>query len=524
MSQREIRRALLSVSDKTGIVEFARVLHGAGVEILSTGGTAKALRDAGIPILDVGEFTGFPEMLDGRVKTLHPKVHGGILYRRDLEEHVRTLEEHQMKPIDLVAVNLYPFESTVAKPGVTYEGAIEQIDIGGPSMVRSAAKNHASVVVVCDPSQYPRVLAELDANGGATTFELRRELAAEAFRRTADYDRAIRNYFDGVLSGDSSEEESNLPAQLDLGLARDRVLRYGENPHQSAALYGDFLNRFDQLHGKAISYNNLLDLAGAIEVAGRLSNLGTAVSIIKHSNPCGAAVGENVAEAYRAALSTDPQSASGGIIAVTAPIDGEAAEAMSSHFIEILVAPEFSPEALEILKKKKNRILLKSGDCDGWVPGAELSYRSVPGGVLAQEFDSVITDPSEWKVVTKRRPSDEEMRALQFAWEVVRCVKSNAIVYTSASQTLGVGAGQMSRVDSARLAATKAAAAGLSLGGSVVGSDAFFPFADGLLVAAEAGAKAFVQPGGSVRDDEVIAAADEHGLAMVFTGRRHFRH
>jgi phosphoribosylaminoimidazolecarboxamide formyltransferase/IMP cyclohydrolase len=529
MSTTPIRRALLSVSDKTGLVEFARGLCAHGVEIISTGGTAQTLREADIPLLEVAEFTGFPEVLDGRVKTLHPAVHAGILYRRDQAAHVETLASHGLAPIDLVAVNLYPFEETVARAETSRAEAVEQIDIGGPSMIRSAAKNHESVTVVVSPDQYGAVLAELDQNGGATSVALRQRLAAAAFRRTATYDAAIHRYLEAndtdAEEGATAAPTTGLPARLELSLVRRATLRYGENPHQQAALYGDFLDRFRQLHGKELSYNNILDFAAAQEMASRLDARGAAVVIVKHSNPCGAAVARDVEAAWHLALATDPQSASGGIVASSRPLDGAAAEAMKDHFIELLAAPSFTPEALEILTRKKNRILLAVGDGTKLVPSsADLSFRSVPGGVLAQTVDTGSPDDSRFEVVTQRAPSAAELDALRFGWEVVRFVKSNAIIFTDAMRTLGVGAGQMSRVDSVQVAVMKAKASGLDLAASAVASDAFFPFADGLVAAAAAGATAAVQPGGSVRDNEVIAAADERGIAMVFTGARHFRH
>lgn len=538
-----VRRAILSVSDKTGLVEFATGLRDLGVEIISTGGTARALREAGISLVEIDSFTGFPEMLDGRVKTLHPKVHAGILYRRDDPGHVETMRSQGLVAIDLVAVNLYPFEETVARSGVTRDEAVENIDIGGPSMIRSAAKNHAHVTVVCSPSRYPEVIAAMRANGGATTPALRRRLALEAFRRTGEYDTAIAAYFSSVdassisapggeASGGAAQAPAavaaadadgrGLPARLAFSLPLAGRLRYGENPHQAAALYGGFLGHFRKLHGKELSYNNILDLAGAQEAVEALGAFGTAAVIVKHSNPCGAGCGTGATEAWRKALATDPQSASGGIIALGAPVDVAAAEAMSEHFIEVLAAPGFEEEALGILRKKKNRIVLEV--LAPVAPALQLSYRSVPDGILAQTADVAPVRPSDLRVVTRRAPTDAEMGALLFAWAVVRFVKSNAIVFASADRTLGVGAGQMSRVDSARIAVMKAAAAGLDLRGSAVASDAFFPFADGLLVAADAGATAAIQPGGSVRDAEVIAAADARGMAMVFTGMRHFRH
>ncbi|MBN1443370.1 MAG: bifunctional phosphoribosylaminoimidazolecarboxamide formyltransferase/IMP cyclohydrolase [Planctomycetes bacterium] len=526
MPSARILRALFSVSDKRGAVEFARELRRLGVEILSTGGTARALREGGVEIVEIDAFTGFPEMLDGRVKTLHPKVHAGILHRRDDPAHLSTMEEHGLEPIDLVVVNLYPFEQTVARPDVTWEEAVEQIDIGGPTLIRSAAKNHADVTVACRPEQYGPVLEEMRRLGGATSPELRRRLALEAFRRTAEYDRAISGYFSRVIEEPSAagEAASALPQRLEISLPRRRLMRYGENPHQAAGLYGDYLESFEQLHGKELSYNNLLDLAAATELAARLGRRGAAVAIIKHSNPCGAAASASVAEAWRDALATDPQSASGGIVAASQPIDAPAAEAMGAHFIELCAAPGYAAEALDILRRKKNRILLRSAGTR-WLPSpSDLVIRSLPEGLLVQTADAAETSAADLRVVTKRAPSDAEMAALLFGWDVVRSVKSNAIVFATDRRTLGVGAGQMSRVDSARLAVLKARDAGLDLKGSAVASDAFFPFPDGLLVAADAGATAAIQPGGSVRDAEVIAAADERGMAMVFTGRRHFRH
>jgi len=528
-----VRRALLSVSDKTGLVEFASGLNELGVEILSTGGTARALQEAGIPLTGVDAFTGFPEMLDGRVKTLHPKVHAGILYRRDEPAHVQALESHDLSSIDLVAVNLYPFEETVARPGVTWDEAVEQIDIGGPSMIRSAAKNHAHVTVVSSPAQYLEILSEMRAGGGATTPELRRRLALEAFRRTASYDAAIQRFFAtcDAPAVDRSEEDSP-PASIDISLARVQSLRYGENPHQKAALYGGFLDHFRKLHGKELSYNNIIDLSAAQGMVEWMGRRGPSVAIIKHTNPCGVALGETIVDAWRSALATDPQSASGGIIATSRPVDEAAAQEMKGHFIEILVAPGFDPKALEILTAKKNRIILEvvtpisgSSVSGAGVSGAEgLTFCSVPGGMLAQSADRRRLQDADLRVVTRRAPTDSELSALRFGWDVVRFVKSNAIVYCAENRTLGIGAGQMSRVDSAKIGARKAREAGLDLTGSAVASDAFFPFPDGLNVAADTGATAVIQPGGSVRDEEVIAAADARGVAMVFTGLRHFRH
>jgi phosphoribosylaminoimidazolecarboxamide formyltransferase/IMP cyclohydrolase len=514
-----VRRALLSVSDKTGLVEFASGLRAHGVEIISTGGTAKVLRDAGLSILEIEAFTGFPEILDGRVKTLHPRVHAGILFRRDDPSHLKAMKEHQLGSIDLVSVNLYPFEATVARQGVTREEAVEQIDIGGPSMIRSAAKNHEHVTVVSSPDQYGAVLSEMRAHGGATTLPLRKRLALEAFRRTALYDAAISGFFESQERSPSDR----LPDRFQVSLPAALKLRYGENPHQAAVLYGSFLDHFRKLHGRDLSYNNILDLSSAQEMAEFLARRGPAVVVIvKHSNPCGVAVGATMAEAWRKALATDPQSASGGIVASSREVDLEAAEAFGDHFLEILLAPGFDPKGLELLQKKKNRILLEV--VRPLSAGESLSFRSVPGGALAQTADVQPSEEKQMRVVTKREPTKAEMGALLFGWDVARFVKSNAIVYAAGDRTLGIGAGQMSRVDAARLGAMKARDAGLDLKGSAVASDAFFPFPDGILVAADAGATAIIQPGGSVRDEEIIDAANSRGMAMVFTGIRHFRH
>jgi phosphoribosylaminoimidazolecarboxamide formyltransferase/IMP cyclohydrolase len=524
MSASPIRRALLSVSDKRGIVELGRALRELGVEIISTGGTARALREAGLDIIEVEQFTGSAEMLDGRVKTLHPRVHGGILYRRDEPAHCAAMEEAGFGAIDLVAVNLYPFEETAARPGATRAEVIEQIDIGGPALLRSAAKNHAHVTVCSSPEEYGEVIAEMRREGGATTPGLRERLAGAAYRRTAAYDAAIARYFARLGEPGAEAGGEALPERLCIDLPRARLLRYGENQHQAAALYGRFLERVEQLHGRELSYNNILDLTAALEVAVQLGRRGAAVAIIKHSNPCGAAIGAGAAEAWRRALATDPQSASGGIIASSREIDLEAARALEDHFIEILVAPGFAREALELLARKKNRILLAARPEAWQLEESALQVRSVPGGLLAQTPDVAETPASELRVVTKRPPDAGEWAALGFGWDVVRYVKSNAIVFAAADRTLGIGAGQMSRADAARLAILKARDAGIDLRGSAVASDAFFPFPDGLIAAAEAGATAAIQPGGSVRDAEVIAAANERGMAMVFTGQRRFRH
>ena len=509
-----ITRALLSVSDKTGLVDFARILARAGIELLSTGGTAARLRKEGLEVTDLSAWTGFPEMLDGRVKTLHPRVHGGLLFLRDDPGHRKAVEEHGIGPIDLVVVNLYPFESTVARPRTTPEEAIENIDIGGPAMLRSAAKNHASVTVVTDPRDYRHVGEQIRLHG-RTTPELRQQLAARVFVRTAAYDRAIADHLQGIRS------PSALPEELDLHLSRSMTLRYGENPHQQGALYGTFEKRFTQLHGKALSYNNILDLTAAADLVTEFENERPAMVILKHANPCGAGQGDTLLKAWEKALATDRQSPFGGIIAANAPLDGPCAEAIAEIFSEVIVAPGFTPEALGILTRRKNLRLIRRNSAEP----ADLQIRSVGRDILlVQECDRTPSGESEWKVVTRRAPDPEEMSALRFGWRVVRHVKSNAVVLAGPEGTLGIGAGQMSRVDAGELAVRKAGKAGLSLVGSAVCSDAFFPFADGLLAAARAGATAAIQPGGSVRDREVIEAADDKGMAMVFTGRRHFRH
>ncbi len=507
----KIQRALISVSDKTGIVELARAVAGLGAEILSTGGTAKALREAGITTREVSDYTGFPEMMDGRVKTLHPKIHGGLLHLRGNAEHERQAREHDILPIDLVVVNLYPFEATVAKKGCTRGQAIEQIDIGGPSMLRSAAKNHVSVTVVVDPADYPIVAAEIAAAGN-TTLATRQRLAAKVFEATGRYDSAIAAYL-------SPAEDGRLPPTLTIRLPRAQELRYGENPHQKAALYGAFHLHFDQLHGKELSYNNILDLAAAVELISEFEE--PTVAILKHNNPCGVGQDERLAEAWEKALATDRQAPFGGIIAVNRELDLGLARKISEIFSEVIIAPSFAADARALLQQKKNLRLMIRKPSDG---AACIEMRSCPGGLLVQERDGTGVNEKDWKVVTQRAPTPAEMRALRFGWRVVKRVKSNAIVFAGPDRTLGIGAGQMSRVDSARIAAWKAGEAKLSLKGSAIASDAFFPFPDGLISAAEAGATAVIQPGGSVKDAEVIAAANARNLAMVFTGRRHFRH
>jgi phosphoribosylaminoimidazolecarboxamide formyltransferase/IMP cyclohydrolase len=514
----KIQRALLSVSDKTGLVSFAQTLAAARVELLSTGGTARALREAGLTVKDVSEHTGFPEMLDGRVKTLHPKIHGGLLYLRGDQSHEAAVQSHGIQPIDLVVVNLYPFEQTIAKPNVSLYDAIENIDIGGPSMLRSAAKNHESVTVVVDPNDYAEVAGQIQA-GGDTTNELRRRLAAKVFARTAAYDGAIAAYLCKVFD----PAPSALPKALSVQAPLAQTLRYGENPHQAAALYGQFQEFFQQLHGKELSYNNILDLTAAAGLIGEFADDQPTLAILKHTNPCGIGQGENLSTAWDKAFATDRQAPFGGIIAVNRELDEACAKAIAEIFSEVIVAPGFSSGALEVLQKKKNLRLLKL--LQPLVSSGGWDLRSVgANSFLLQERDSKTAKRTELKVVTRRQPTEEEWRGMLFGWRVVKHVKSNAIVYATADRTLGVGAGQMSRVDASRIAVWKAGEAKLSLQGSVVCSDAFFPFPDGLIAAAEAGATAAIQPGGSVRDAEVIAAADERNLAMVFTGTRHFRH
>jgi phosphoribosylaminoimidazolecarboxamide formyltransferase/IMP cyclohydrolase len=522
-----IRRALLSVSDKTDLIPFARALAEMGVELISTGGTSAALRNGGLAVRDVSELTGFPEMLDGRVKTLHPKVHGGLLAVRGNAEHDAQAAAHDIAPIDLVVVNLYPFEATVAK-GADYDDCIENIDIGGPALIRGAAKNHAGVTVVVEPADYASVLEEMRAHGGATTLELRKALAAKAYARTAAYDSAISNWFAATLG-----EET--PAWRTFGGRLRYPLRYGENPHQRAALYASGDARPGaasavQHQGKELSYNNLNDTDAAYELVAELGTGKPAVAIIKHANPCGVATGATLQEAYLKALRCDPVSAFGGIVALNGSIDAAAAEEITKIFTEVVIAPAATPEAVAIFAAKKNLRLLTAGALpDPKAQGAIV--RSLAGGLLVQSRDDGVIAAADLKVVTKRKPTEPELADMLFAFKVAKHVKSNAIVYAKDGATVGIGAGQMSRVDSARIAALKAADAAQAMGtkepltrGSVVASDAFFPFADGLLAAAEAGASAVIQPGGSMRDEEVIAAADEKGLAMVFTGIRHFRH
>ncbi|MBB5684592.1 bifunctional phosphoribosylaminoimidazolecarboxamide formyltransferase/IMP cyclohydrolase [Sphingobium boeckii] len=529
MTEVKITRALLSVSDKTGLTALGQALAKHGVELVSTGGTAKALRDAGLTVSDISDLTGFPEMMDGRVKTLHPKVHGGLLAVRDNAEHLASMEDHAILPIDLVVVNLYPFAQTVAK-GAERDEIIENIDIGGPSMVRSAAKNHAHVAIVTDPSDYTELIAALDSNNGATDYPFRKRLAAKAYSATAAYDAMISQWFQ------LSDQQQAFPDLLALTAVKGDELRYGENPHQQAALYipsGPHtrgIAQAEQLQGKALSYNNYNDADAALELVSEFRDGPPTVVIVKHANPCGVATGETLLEAYQAALACDSVSAFGGIIAVNRPLDAATAEAMSGIFTEVVAAPGASDEAKAIFAKKKNLRLLLTGELpDATRPG--LNVKSIAGGYLVQSRDNGRITRADLKQVTKRAPTEQELDDCLFAWTVAKHVKSNAIVYAKGGATAGVGAGQMNRLESARIAAWKAKDAAEKAGwseartiGSAVASDAFFPFADGLLAAVEAGATAVIQPGGSIRDDEVIAAADEAGLAMVFTGMRHFRH
>ena len=529
MTDVKIARALLSVSDKTGLADLGRALARHGVELVSTGGTARALREAGLEVRDVADLTGFPEMMDGRVKTLHPAVHGGLLAVRDDPEHLAALAAHGIGAIDLVVVNLYPFAATVAR-GAGREEIVENIDIGGPSMLRSAAKNHRWVTVVTDPADYVALIAALDAGGGMTSLDLRGRLAAKAFAATAGYDGAIARYFAAAGQG------LDLPETLSPSLRRAAELRYGENPHQRAALYlaegGDApgVAQARQVQGKALSYNNYNDADAALELVGEFRDSGPACVIVKHANPCGVALGDSLVEAYRAAFACDSVSAFGGIIAVNRPLDAAAAEAMTGIFTEVVIAPDADAEARAIFSAKKNLRLLLTGPLAD--PAREgLVVKSIAGGWLAQTRDNGRVDRDRLRLVTRRAPTERELADCLFAWTVAKHVKSNAIVYAKDGVTAGIGAGQMNRLESARIAAWKAADAAARAGwgeprtvGSAVASDAFFPFADGLIAAAEAGASAVIQPGGSIRDEEVIAAADEKGLAMLFTGLRHFRH
>lgn len=519
--RRSVRRALLSVSDKSGLVEFARGLHALGVELIASGGTARALREADLDVIDVATLTGSPEMLGGRVKTLHPRIHGGLLARRDLAEDLADLEKYDVPTIDLVAVNLYPFEATVAQAGVSLAEAVEKIDIGGPSMIRSAAKNHAHVAVVVDPADYPAILEELEARSGALLDDTRARLALKAFQRTAAYDLAIHHYLAGVIPGESERGDEDLPAVLSVELARGAPLRYGENPHQRAAIYGSFLDIAEPLHGKELSYNNLVDTQAALSLILEFDDA-TTVAILKHNTPCGVGSGETPLAAYRRAFATDPESPFGGIIVCNGCFDLDLALEVDKIFTEVLIAPAFSEEALALLRKKKNRRLLRFHP--DRVSRTDFDWRRVFGGVLLQEPDLSLESVLDARVVTDRKPTDAEAKALQFGWNVVKHVKSNAVVFAGAERTLAIGGGATSRIDAILQARAKAGRVGIELAGCGLASDAFFPFPDGLEAAADAGATAVVQPGGSVRDAEVIDAADRRNLAMVFTGVRHFRH
>ncbi|WP_233233606.1 bifunctional phosphoribosylaminoimidazolecarboxamide formyltransferase/IMP cyclohydrolase [Bordetella sp. LUAb4] len=528
----KIETALLSVSDKTGIVEFARALATRGVRLLSTGGTAKLLAEAGLTVTEVAAHTGSPEILDGRVKTLHPKIHGGLLARRDSAEHLDTIAKHGIDRIDMLVVNLYPFRETVAKPDCTFADAVENIDIGGPAMLRAAAKNHGTeaggVTVVIDPADYPRVLAELDANG-TTSYALRLNLATKVYAHTASYDGAIAAYLSSLTETapeqDATPARKEWPDTLTIQINQEQALRYGENPHQTAAFYVDaqrqpgLLGNYRQLQGKELSYNNIADADAAWECVRSFDS--AACVIVKHANPCGVAVAAHALDAYRQAFKTDPTSAFGGIIAFNRPVDLATAEAVSEQFMEVLLAPAYDGAALAHLAKKKNVRVL---EIPTGVSQNAFDVKRVGGGWLVQSPDTGSLTVADLKVVTKKQPTEQQLKDLLFAWKVAKYVKSNAIVFCADGMTLGVGAGQMSRIDSARIASIKAENAGLSLQGSAVASDAFFPFRDGLDVVVAAGAGCVIQPGGSVRDDEVIAAADEHGIAMVLTGMRHFRH
>ncbi len=519
-SQRPVRRALISVSDKTGILEFAQALHEQGVEILSTGGTAKLLIENFVPVMEVSRHTGFPEIMAGRVKTLHPKIHGGILGRRGIDDGV--MKDNNIAPIDLVVVNLYPFAATVTKADCSFEDAIENIDIGGPAMVRATAKNHAYVSIIVEPVDYTRVLEEMKTNEGVVSDATRFDLAVKAFEHTAHYDGMIANYL-GRLRADGSKD--NFPRTINLQFNKAQEMRYGENPHQNAAFYTEqnpgeaSVATAKQIQGKALSYNNIGDTDAALECVKQFDD--PACVIVKHANPCGVAVNKSLLEAYDRAYSTDPESAFGGIIAFNRDLDADTAKAIvERQFVEVIIAPGVSDAASEIVAAKKNVRLLECGQWETSLP--RLDFKRVNGGLLVQDADLALHH--ELKVVTKRKPTDDEMADLLFSWRIAKFVKSNAIVYAKNNMTIGVGAGQMSRINSARIAGIKAEHAGLEVAGSVMASDAFFPFRDGIDAAHEAGIVAVIQPGGSMRDDEVIAAADEHGMAMVLTGMRHFRH
>ncbi len=510
-----ISRALISVSDKRGLLDFARSLQSSDVELISTGGTLAYLREHGIGARPVSEVTGFPEILDGRVKTLHPKIHGALLAVADDPEHLSQIREHGIDPIDMVVVNLYPFEQTIARQGVSLPEAIEQIDIGGPAMIRSAAKNFRFKAVIVNPDRYPVIVEEMRQSGGNVSEETCFSLAREVFRHTAKYDAAIATYLEQVAHPDVA-----LPAVYHIVSLKEQNLRYGENPHQKGALYGAFGKIFQKLHGKELSFNNIVDIAAAAKLVAEFDE--PTVAIIKHTNPCGVGSAPTLAEAYGKALATDTKAPFGGIIAVNRPFDLDVAQRANEIFTEVIIAPDFPEPVIDFLRKKRDRRLIRlTADLRG---RNDFDVRSIPGGFLVQQPDAGPAGLEEFRVVTRRKPTDTEVAALRFGWRVAKHVKSNAIIYAASDRTLGVGAGQMSRFDSARIAAMKAREAGIDLAGSAVASDAFFPFADGLLEAVHAGSKAVIQPGGSVRDEEVIRAADDHGIAMVCTGTRHFRH
>ena len=514
----KIQRALVSVSKKDGLIDFVKGLSEMGVEILSTGGTAKLLKDNNIPVIQVSDYTGFPEIMDGRVKTLHPLIHGGLLGRRDNEKHLEEMKKHGIKPIDMVVVNLYPFEDTISKEGVKLDEAIENIDIGGPSMLRSSAKNFQDVAVVVNSDDYEDILAEMEENDGAISYDTKMKLSVKAFKHTARYDSLISKYLESKVEGEG------FPSILNLQFEKITDLRYGENPHQKAAFYENIglnkgtLSKAKQLHGKELSYNNILDLNAALELAREFDE--TAAVIIKHTNPCGVAIGNNLVSAYREARETDPLSAFGGIIGFNKNVDEETAKEIASTFIEAVIAPDYDESALAILKEKKNIRLLKLSNFKEKTE-KEYDLRNVSGGLLLQDKDSVTLNEDNLKVVTNRQPTEKEWSAMRFAWKVAKHVKSNAIIYATENETVGIGAGQMSRVDSSKLAAMKA---NKPIQGTAMASDAFFPFRDSVDEAAKVGVTAIIQPGGSVKDEEVIAAANEHNIAMVFTGIRHFKH
>ncbi len=509
----QIKRALISVSDKTGITELALSLRALGVELISTGGTAALLRSAGIPVTNVSDITGFPEIMDGRVKTLHPKIHGALLGVLDNAEHLEQMKDHGIESIDLLVINLYPFEQTVQRESSSDEEIIENIDIGGPAMLRAAAKNYEWTAVVVNPERYSELLESLKANSMSLSKEFRRRLAGEVYRHTAHYDSLIAEYF--------NKEERTFPSVLSMSARKEMDLRYGENPHQSAALYGQFSKCFKQLHGKELSYNNIVDIDAAQQLVMEFNE--PTVAIIKHTNPCGVGSAENLSMAWEKAFSTDTASPFGGIVAVNREVDGAFASVIHAIFTEVIIAPSFTDEALELLMKKKDRRLM-TADFDRIRAFENRLVKSVLGGFIVQSPDNKLLDQEHMRVVSEREPHDSELSAMMYAWRVCKHVKSNAIVYASGDRTLAIGAGQMSRIDSSRIAAFRAKQFGLDLNGSAVASDAFFPFADGLLQCIEAGATAVIQPGGSVRDEEVIRAANEHNIAMLFTGMRHFRH